>query len=118
MNLKEFVTQSLLQIMEGVQAAQGQVRGNALIVPPARGTGKTVADGDVEPWRHIHKVEFDVAVTASSGSEAKAGAGLVVAAIGLGAQALKSTENTAISRIRFEVPIAFPTSPDRTAPLP
>jgi hypothetical protein len=94
----------MLQIMEGVQHAQERMGADALINPPAQRDGKVVAREDQTSWRYVHNGEFDVAVTVSSGSETRGGAGLMVAAIGLGAQAQKSTENTAISRIRFEVP--------------
>lgn len=120
MDLKEFVTKTLVQIVEGVQAAQTTVLTDALIDPSSnalinpssteREGSRMVAGKDYKAVRFVHNVEFDVAVTVSSGSEAKGGAGLFVAAIGMGAQAQKSTENIAISRVRFEVPIAFPTS--------
>jgi hypothetical protein len=101
-----------VQIIEGVKEAQEQVGGDAMVNPLSQPDGmvRRVAPDRARSQRIIHNVEFDVAVTASSGSEAKAGAGLMVAAIGLGAQSQKSTENTAISRVRFEVPIALPTS--------
>jgi hypothetical protein len=81
MNQKEFLTQTMVQIMEGVQEAQEQV-GSALVNPPAQRDGNLVAREDQRSWRYVHKVEFDVAVTVSSGTEAKAGGNLMVAFIG------------------------------------
>jgi hypothetical protein len=115
------LTETIVQIMEGVQQAQERVGGNGLINPRARqrSHGRPIVDW-MEPdpddrfdGTLVHMVEFDVAVTAATGAEAKAGAGLLVAAIGLGAQAQKSEEHTAISRVRFEVPIALPRLPHR-----
>jgi hypothetical protein len=115
MNLKEFLTPTIVEIMEGLQEAQEQVGGKGMVNPPSvqssKGRSLVLREGDESSrfdGRHVHMVEFDVAVTAASGAESKAGAGLLVAAIGLGVQAQKSQENTAISRIRFEVPVAYP----------
>ena len=64
-DLKEFVTQTILEILEGVHEAQKEI--------------------------DSHRVEFDVAVTASRGSEAKAGAGVVVAVLGFGTHPRKAS---------------------------
>ena len=56
----------------------------------------------------IMLVDFDVAVTTSEGAEGKAGAGLFVAGIGLGAKGGVTAENSAISRVKFQVPVTLP----------
>ena len=58
--------------------------------------------------RAIQKLEFDVAVTATEGSEKKAGIGVAMAMFGAGGQASSNTMNTSISRIRFTVPVILP----------
>ena len=108
MNLKEFVTETIVQIMEGVQEAQNQVGDKGIVNPRSYQSGTFFVDTPPQP-NELRPAEFDVAVTASSGSEAKGGAGLLVAAIGMGVQDTQSEGNTAISRIRFELPIAYPT---------
>lgn len=107
---KEFVAHTLLQIIEGVSDAQERVPSGATINPRP-------TDGK-RSERSVHNVAFDVAVTVSEGSEARAGAGLMIPAIGLGAHARKSEENTAINRIRFDVPISFAKPPRESNDAP
>lgn len=54
------------------------------------------------------EVDLDVAVTASAGAKAGAGGGINVVALRIGAPGETVTENTAISRIRFTLPVHLP----------
>jgi hypothetical protein len=57
----------------------------------------------------IEKVEFDVAVTESSASEASGEGGLEILSIAkLGAKGTTKIEQSAVNRIKFSVPILFP----------
>ena len=139
MELKTFVEQSLIQIIEGIHDAQKQAhKFRAMINPPLapevddKGHTKgpmyrpaaemlqrvglletgmgTVAD----------MVEFDVAITVSTGKtdssekggEAKAGLNISVVSAQFGGGAKSSTqsklEDSRISRVKFRVPVAFP----------
>lgn len=53
-------------------------------------------------------IEFDIAVTASEGSEAKAGIGVFSGVIGLGTQAKMEGSNATLSRIKFSIPVLYP----------
>ena len=111
MELKEFVTEALLQISSGIEDAQRKLqeggsttRINASMTKDD--TGNLVTGGR----RHaIEYVEFDVAILASSGTETKAGVGLTVASLLNLSAGGKSNESKGMeSRIKFRVPVAFP----------
>jgi hypothetical protein len=111
MELQEFVSETLKEIIAGVKEAQVYARDNGAVANP--GTSRHVPPGmyergssqDLSP---IEKVEFDVAVTSTDASETQAGAGIFVAAFGIGVKDKSDTSNSSISRIRFSVPIVLP----------
>src|SRR5262249_25988160 len=88
MELQTFVTETLKQVYEGIKAAMAKdVR---------------VAESSARD------VDFDVALTVTELYGRKVGAGIFVAGLGLGGQ--KSTEGStsAVSRVKFSVPVHFP----------
>jgi len=56
----------------------------------------------------VQTVEFDVAVTATEGTDTKGGIGVVAGVFALGSQGQSSEEISAVSRIKFSVPITLP----------
>jgi hypothetical protein len=113
MDLKKFISESLVEIMDGLKDAQGKLDGksHARICPAfdlnRKMTGDHVA-GFTRNGRAISLVEYDVAVEA--GSETGGGGSIKVLGGILGVKAageLKDTEKTA-SRIKFTIPISYP----------
>ena len=92
MNLKDFIQQSLTDIIEGVKEAQDNLRDGTVV-----GMHQD-ADQDIA---------FDVAVTTVKG--ASGGAKVTVLGSGVGGEA--STEKTAVSRLKFTVPVSLPRKP-------
>jgi hypothetical protein len=88
MDLQTFVSETLQQIVNGISHAHKN--------------GVRSSGGAAE------NIEFDVAVTATEGTDKKGGLGLLVAGIGIGGQAGSSTANTTVSRIKFSVPVFLP----------
>ncbi len=107
MDLKEFVGQALADIVQGVLDAQATLGANGSYINPQSSThphGKLVSiQGQL-----VQTVEFDVAVTATEAKGTKGGIGVVVGAIALGSQGQSSAESSAVSRIKFSVPITLP----------
>lgn len=93
MELKEFVSQTLLQIVEGVKIAQ------------ATDTGTNV---EIAQRGDFGSIEFDVAITTTDSVEGKGGAGIFVAGISLGAQAKGEVTNQTYSHIKFNIPLVLP----------
>lgn len=120
MDLKSFITQTLVQIAQGIDDANvafanSEAIANPRYVVPPDGEednsvyGYLVEGSDRTAYRHaVHKVDFDVAVAAAEGKEAKGGIGIVVGSIGLGAQGKSDASTSSNSRIRFAIPMLFP----------
>jgi hypothetical protein len=104
MELKNFVSATLREIIEGVAEARAVVKNidpNAAINPMlGSGTGAT--------YTPIQNVEFDVAVTATSATGTKGGIGIMVGPVALGSQGKSDRSNQLASRIKFVVPITLP----------
>ena len=113
MQLKEFVTETVTQIVEGVREAQEKTGGDS-INPPLSTSAETLESKGYRVSVHgrtVQNVEFDVVVMVDEAAQAKVGAGLFVAAIGLGAKGGVETRDASVHRIRFTVPISYPPHP-------
>ena len=116
MNLEDFISQSLTQIAKGIEKANTELSESDAIVSP-----KNVKDvqknnistfGNIKlkngEWSVVQEIVFDVAVTASQGTESKAGAGISVGAITLGGVGKEDSQNTSVSRLKFSIPMLLP----------
>lgn len=104
MDLKNFVTQTLLQIQEGVHAAieASSERGVAGVINPVWGSAEQANASN------LREISFDVAVTVSGKAADALGGGLRVAGIGFGAESTESSERSHVSRIQFSIPVIPP----------
>jgi|SRR5882672_695411 len=111
-SLKDFVTETLRQVIDGVKAAQEN----------AEKTGARVSGKNITCWKNqgmvlydastdqlATQIEFDVAVTTSDSGRGQAGVGIFVGGLGVGTKAETATASQSISRIKFSVPILLPT---------
>jgi hypothetical protein len=104
MNLQDFVTTTLKQVIQGVQTAQKELGGEGRrYVNPA---GRGMVAGRSQDGTPIQDVEFDVAVTV--GEETGLSGGISVVGLGLGVRGGSKDTNMSVSRIKFVVPVAFP----------
>ena len=106
MELREFVTSTLVQILEGVGDAQDHLvkSGRKGIINPTWGGGEKLYD-------HVQSVSFDVAVTVSDKAGGAANAGIKVMAIDIGAKGSIEAQNSNVSRVSFAIPIVPPYTP-------
>lgn len=111
MKLKDFVAETLKEIVDGVVEAQkyyvekgGSVNSKNLSFRTDQGF--QMWDGNTGQPAQL--IEFDVAVTTTEGTETKGGIGVFVGPIGLGSQGKSDASNTSSSRIKFSVPIFLP----------
>ncbi|PKO25461.1 MAG: hypothetical protein CVU35_03935 [Betaproteobacteria bacterium HGW-Betaproteobacteria-8] len=112
MELKEFIGQALADIVQGVLDAQQNLGVNGKYINPELSTqqgthekhGKLVSiQGQL-----VQIVEFDVAVTATEGKGTKGGIGVVTGVFALGSQGQSSAEISAVSHIKFSIPVTLP----------
>lgn len=113
MELKEFVSQSLIDIIEGVRTAQNHMDEQtyqAKINP----IGLTTQDGKVLvvsapgelPLAQLF--EYDIAIELTKDKEGKTGLGVLSSIISAGAQVSIGEESVLANRIKFSVPVQFP----------
>lgn len=115
MELKDFIANTLIQIMQGVDSAQNEASkidawlnpnlsshnsNHPLYFGSAMGVGMTK--------KPAFLIEFDVALQTESSESGKSGLGIFVAAFGAGAQAGTASSMAQQNRVKFVVPCALP----------
>ncbi|HUG82063.1 MAG TPA: hypothetical protein VML01_10395 [Bryobacterales bacterium] len=117
MHLKDFVRDSIVQIIEGVVEAREHTKDTGAIVGPAVAVdSSTVAKpGMAFVGRKgvAQLVEFDVVVSISEGemSEAKVGVLSGIIGAGVGGKSEETLHN--VSRLKFSVPVLLPVADER-----
>lgn len=109
MNLKEFVQETLTEILDGVRAAQKQDGGTAIgaltdatLNPTSAGLVNLGKAG------YLSMIDFDVSVAAEAGGGGKGGIRVMSVGVEAGGQ-YKSSET---SRVKFVVPLVLPPGDD------
>ncbi len=112
MQLKDFIKESLSQIINGIAETQKEVLPhNAEISPYIPVENIKTSEKKMKPfytWQHATPVKFDIAVTAEETTGTKGGVGVVAGVFALGSQGKTDNLNSSISRIQFEIPIILP----------
>lgn len=111
MQLQDFISESILQLVNGIQDAQTKNTTNARISPSNLKLGTSVTQKelyDYDSHMLLSSVEFDVAVTAEESIGAKGGIGVFVGSVGVGVQGKSDTKSSYVNRIKFNVPIVLP----------
>ncbi len=113
MELREFITESLTEIIAGIQDAQDAEQTGAFIVPSGVGIGDSFPEN--RGVRHRARllttvVQFDIAVTAEANQTRTGKAGLKIAIVEGGVQGQTGSRSTEASRIQFSVPLLLPES--------
>jgi hypothetical protein len=110
LELKDFVRETLVQIAHGVSEAQKELSESAAEVNPQvsrRFDVKNSNYGDSQSGKPIFLIDFDVAVTATEGTQTKGGIGVVAGVLALGRHGQSDSANSSVSRIKFMVPMAL-----------
>lgn len=117
MDLQTFIQASLVQIANGIAGANGELKETGALVNPRNlypdkngGHNYGYIGSKGEAQRLVEFVEFDVAITVSQESEKGGKIGLMVGALGVGVGGKSADENSSVSRIRFKLPVAWPTA--------
>jgi hypothetical protein len=105
MDLKEFISESLVQIQEGVQDAihrRQAKKDSSGVINPVWGNADDISA------EHCQDVEFDVAVTVSDKMSGSAKGGLKIYVAEFGGEGSKSSERSTVNRLKFSVPVVPP----------
>ena len=111
MELKEFVSEILVQVCEGIVDAQARTANSGALISPTfkRNNGEltvdTVSNG-------LTSERFDVALTASTSNstDGKGGLklGIAVLEFNAGGGKTEAVQNSQVSRVQFEIPVKLP----------
>jgi hypothetical protein len=113
MDLKEFVCETLSQLVDDVMEAQARTKDKKAMINP-----RLIADSTTGKIGLFHTnsgtgapaqmVSFDVALTAMEGTGTKGGIGVVAGILTLGSIGQSKEESSSISRVKFSVPVSLP----------
>ena len=105
MELSEFVSKSITEIISGIKDAQNNPdNAGAYIVPNVNKIGEWV-DRNVTAFQ---KIDFDIALSESVGNNSKSGIGVLLGSFGMGTEHKQNTAQMATSRLCFTVPVFLP----------
>jgi hypothetical protein len=118
MELGEFVRDALVQLVSGVSAAQRDAAASgARIAPQVRISMDSTGLLEEGTNRPLHLVEFDIAITATEEKGKSAKIGVLSAALSIGGEGHAGKHSELVSRVRFRVPIAYPTLGKEVTPV-
>ena len=97
LQLRDFVAETIKQVIDGVAAAQQYATTKRAIVNP-----------QPSGLRRVEAISFDVAVTAAKGTKTQGGVAVFAGAFGLGSKGQSEKSNQTINRIQFSVHVSLP----------
>ena len=116
MELQEFISTTLVQIVKGIENAKEQLKDSKAIINPRNVSTGGVTHPSIHGYLDTHKqfykvvqkIDFDVAVTAEKAKETSGAIGIHVGSIGLGSKGRSESNSSVVSRIQFSIPIVLP----------
>jgi hypothetical protein len=110
MELKQYVKETLLQIIDGVKEAQEEALKKGAIINPVniRGGNATnvyINDNSV----CVNNIDFEVEISTTDETNTTTGVGIYVAGLGLGTKNNDKGKNLATNKLAFSVPTTLPT---------
>ena len=116
MDIKEFVSEAIMQIAQGIKEASEKCQENQLdvIVNPNVTIGSNNGAGipknpeKFQISRRIQKVDMDIAVTVQNTKERGTNGSLSIYELGIGGKRIEKSDNIHESRIHFSIPVSFP----------
>ena len=98
LELRDFVAETIKQVIDGVAAAQEYATTKRAIVnpPPSRMS------------QRVESISFDVAITAAKGSKTQGGIAVFTGVFALGSKGQSEKANETVNRIQFSVHVCLP----------
>lgn len=107
MELKEFVKNTLIEIVEGVKNAKEECRKLGGEVTPSV-TKASLGTETGSSYRRTQEVEFEVALSEIDKSGSKKGIGVALSVVRAGGSSDAEKEIQSLSKIKFSVTIVLP----------
>ena len=108
MELKEFITRALSDIIDGVSEAQRLGKPKGANINPIGISFQRDGQWNNTSGPRLQEVEFDVGLTRSENKEAEGKIGVLLGSVGLGSKGKTESEKVSVTRIRFTVPLLLP----------
>jgi len=112
MDLKDFIKQTLEQIVEGVTEAQSSVQKHGANINPTNFSYTKDGHHNHSKFSLPQDVIFDIGLTSAEKNGASEGIGVFLGTINLGKKAETSAEEIAVTKVRFSIPLALPSGID------
>lgn len=119
MELKEFITETISQIIDGVLEVQKKYKDQNVLINPDcyRGSDNEYAlppkSGYYIPAPRVQHIDMDIALSVTENSGKKSGIG-IAKIINAGVSSESTAQNSTISKVRFNIPICLPTESSDT----
>lgn len=109
MELKEFIKETLMQIIEGVEEAQNMLDSKDCIINPKKNINYDAKTGKANKLESAEKinVDFEVVLSKVDKAESKAGIGVLFGNIGIGGHEKTDDSTSSVTSVRFSVPIKY-----------
>lgn len=113
MDIKDFIKESLLQIVDGITEANTALEAKGASIPISVGGegvwATLVKEGKDKHTKYIMRVDFDLAVTVTQSDNLKAGGGISIASlVNAGTTCENSSQSESVSRIKYTIPLELP----------
>lgn len=112
MTLEEFITDTIIQIIKGVKNAQDFAKQNGAKVNPSNikmlGNENSPAYWDNYNSIAGQSIDFDISVTTHEEGQTEGKAGVFVAFLKAGVSGKESSEQIAVNKIKFSIPVFLP----------
>lgn len=112
MDLRDFTSEALKQIVDGIEDAQKYVlaKGSNAAINPSPNSLPNGVMYTRDPLNAIDSVTFDIATTTEEASSEQGEAKISVLSVGVNGSLDSKSISSSSSRIKFLVRVAFPTS--------
>lgn len=112
MELKEFITQTLININQGILDAQERTKDSGFLINPKnykKNNDKNyeVSDGSLSP---IQDIEFNIVVNVTEGKDSKIAVGAFTGIFTGGVSNTNQNNNSTQTTIKFNLPVQFPSN--------
>lgn len=119
MELRDFISETLIQIVQGINDAQEALKETDCAINPRDIVFNNHAYANMKNKKHmVQDVDFNIALTNTSNSEDKTGIGVMLGSFGIGGNKTSTDGNTSNTNISFSVPVVFPSVDNENRPLP
>lgn len=108
MELKDFIKETITQIVDGVVEAQAAIAKHGAEINPRKVQFKEAGQYNYHNSGKPQMVEFNVGLTTIKKAGSAEGVGVFLGSISLGKKNDEGSEHTAVSRIRFSLPVVLP----------